>query len=38
VLKSTGETQRTRLLLCWLTGRQLQRGLGLLGIDAPERM
>jgi arginyl-tRNA synthetase len=38
VLKSSGEEQRTRLLLCALTARQLQRGLGLLGIDAPDRM
>jgi arginyl-tRNA synthetase len=38
VLKSSGEEQRTRLLLCALTARQLKRGLGLLGIDAPDRM
>ncbi len=38
VLKAEPESRRTRLLLCWLTVRQLSRGLGLLGIDAPERM
>ena len=38
VLKAEGETRTTRLGLCWLTARQLERGLGLLGIDAPERM
>jgi arginyl-tRNA synthetase len=38
VLKAEGETQRTRVLLCWLTARQLRRGLALLGIDAPDRM
>lgn len=38
VLKSEGAERRTRLLLCWLTARQLRRGLSLLGIDAPERM
>jgi arginyl-tRNA synthetase len=38
VLKADGESRRTRLLLCWLTARQLRRGLDLLGIDAPERM
>ncbi len=38
VLKAQGETQRTRVLLCWLTARQLRRGLALLGIDAPDRM
>ena len=38
VLKSEGETRQSRLLLCWLTARQLSRGLGLLGIQAPERM
>jgi arginyl-tRNA synthetase len=38
VLKAEGESRRTRVLLCWLTARQLQRGLSLLGIDAPERM
>lgn len=38
VLKSTGETQNTRLALCELTSRVLQKGLGLLGIKVPERM
>lgn len=38
VLKTEGSTRRTRLLLCWLTARQLSRGLGLLGIAAPDRM
>jgi len=38
VLKAEGAARRTRLLLCWLTTRQLARGLGLLGIAAPERM
>jgi arginyl-tRNA synthetase len=33
------EPQRSsRLVLCWLTRRQLARGLDLLGITAPERM
>ena len=38
VLKSEGETQNTRLVLCELTSRVLVKGLGLLGIEAPERM
>ena len=38
VLKSEGATRESRLLLCWLTARQLARGLGLLGIEAPQRM
>ena len=38
VLKAEGESRRTRLLLCWLTARQLQRGLTILGIAAPDRM
>ncbi|MGB0775672.1 MAG: arginine--tRNA ligase, partial [Akkermansiaceae bacterium] len=38
VLKSEGQTQNTRLVLCELTSRVLQKGLGLLGIDVPERM
>lgn len=38
VLKSEGETQNTRLALCDLTSRVLEKGLGLLGIDVPERM
>ncbi len=38
VLKSGGATRNTRLVLCELTGRVLEKGLGLLGIDVPERM
>jgi len=38
VLKAEGESRRTRLTLCWLTARQLARGLTILGITAPERM
>lgn len=38
VLKSEGETQNTRLVLCELTSRVLEKGLGLLGIGVPERM
>ncbi len=38
VLKSEGDTQNTRLALCDLTSRVLEKGLGLLGIDVPERM
>ena len=38
VLKSEGEIQNTRLVLCELTSRVLVKGLGLLGIEAPERM
>ena len=38
VLKSEGETQNTRLALCELTSRVLEKGLGLLGIEVPERM
>ncbi len=38
VLKSEGDTQNTRLALCELTSRVLERGLGLLGIEVPERM
>ena len=38
VLKSEGETQNTRLVLCELTSRVLVKGLELLGIKAPERM
>ena len=32
------EVRRSRLLLCDLTARTLALGLGLLGIEAPERM
>lgn len=38
VLKSEGQTQNTRLVLCELTSQVLVKGLGLLGIEAPERM
>jgi arginyl-tRNA synthetase len=38
VLKAEPESLETRLLLCALTARQLERGLALLGIDAPQRM
>lgn len=38
VLKAPGAERRSRLALAWLTSRQLERGLALLGIDAPERM
>lgn len=38
VLKSEGITRQTRMALCDLTARILRQGLGLLGIEAPERM
>ena len=38
VLRSEGETRQSRLVLCDLTARVLERGLGLLGIAAPPRM
>jgi arginyl-tRNA synthetase len=38
VLKSEGVQRETRLALCQVTARILQRGLGLLGIETPERM
>jgi len=38
VLKSDEPTRSSRLSLCDLTGRVLQRGLDLLGIKVPERM
>ncbi len=38
VLKSEGATRATRLTLCAVTARTLHRGLGLLGIEVPERM
>jgi arginyl-tRNA synthetase len=34
----TADQRRSRLVLCDLTARVLQSGLGLLGIEAPERM
>jgi arginyl-tRNA synthetase len=38
VLRSDDEVRGSRLALCDLTARTLAHGLGLLGIDAPERM
>jgi arginyl-tRNA synthetase len=38
VLKSEEPARRSRLALCNLTGRVLERGLDLLGIKLPERM
>ncbi len=38
VLKSEGDTRAARLALCEATARTLQTGLGLLGIEVPERM
>ena len=38
VLKSEQPTRNSRLALCDLTGRVLQRGLDLLGIKVPEKM
>ncbi|MEI6350136.1 MAG: arginine--tRNA ligase [Verrucomicrobiota bacterium] len=38
VLKSEGATRETRLALCELTARILSKGLGLLGIQVPEKM
>ena len=38
VLKSEGSVRASRLALSDLTARTLARGLGLLGIRAPERM
>ena len=38
VLKSEGSVKKTRLVLCELTARVLQKGLQLLGIEVPERM
>lgn len=38
VLKSEGITRHTRLSLCEGASRVLKHGLGLLGIEAPERM
>ena len=38
VLKADEPVRASRLALCDLTGRVLQRGLKLLGIDAPEKM
>ena len=38
VLKAEGAARASRLALCELTARVLERGLGLLGIRVPERM
>ena len=38
VLKADEEARTSRLALCELTGRVLQRGLNLLGIKTPEKM
>jgi arginyl-tRNA synthetase len=38
VLKAEPRERSARLILAWLVGRQLRRGLTLLGIAAPERM
>ncbi len=38
VLKADGEVRESRLALCDLTARVLERGLDLLGIGAPEQM
>ena len=38
VLKSVEPARNSRLALCDLTGRVLQRGLDLLGIKVPEKM
>jgi arginyl-tRNA synthetase len=38
VLKAPPPERSARLALAWLVARQLQRGLGLLGIEAPPRM
>ena len=34
----TDDLRTSRLALCALTARIFERGLGLLGIDAPDRM
>jgi arginyl-tRNA synthetase len=38
VLKADEPARSTRLALCQLTARTLQRGLALLGIQVPEKM
>ncbi|MFE6506869.1 arginine--tRNA ligase [Nocardioides sp. NPDC057767] len=38
VLKADGEVRQTRLALCEATRRVLSEGLGLLGIEAPQRL
>ncbi|MFF2848876.1 arginine--tRNA ligase [Streptomyces sp. NPDC058001] len=38
VLRAEGDIKQSRLVLCDITARTLELGLGLLGIDAPDRM
>jgi arginyl-tRNA synthetase len=38
VLKAEAQARASRLALCELSARVLQRGLNLLGIDVPEKM
>ena len=38
MLKSEGTIRASRLTLCEVTACTLHRGLGLLGIEVPERM
>jgi arginyl-tRNA synthetase len=38
VLKAPPDVLRSRILLCELTGRVIERGLDLLGIEAPDQM
>jgi arginyl-tRNA synthetase len=38
VLKAEAQARASRLALCALSARVLQRGLNLLGIDVPEKM
>jgi arginyl-tRNA synthetase len=38
VLRADGAVRASRLVLCDLTARTLRTGLGLLGIESPDRM
>ncbi|OKJ70512.1 arginine--tRNA ligase [Streptomyces sp. CB02460] len=38
VLRSEGDVRQSRLVLCDITARTLELGLGLLGIDTPDQM
>ncbi|MCX0244415.1 arginine--tRNA ligase [Streptomyces drozdowiczii] len=38
VLRSEGDVKQSRLVLCDITARTLELGLGLLGIDTPDQM
>ena len=38
MLQADAEVRASRLVLCDLTARTLETGLGLLGIDAPDQM